>query len=158
MIAIENRQKRYPIDRRRLRGTLRRLLKAVGNPDGEISIVLTDDAQIQEINRHYLNRDRPTNVISFAMMEGEFGAINPNLLGDIVISLETASRDAEKGRLDFEEEVAFLLIHGLLHLLGYDHEEVEPSRALAMKAKERELFDLLGYGELDPGPGADGPI
>ncbi len=79
------------------------------------------------------------------MLEGEFGNINPHVLGDIVISVETALRDAQSEGLEFDDEVAFLLIHGVLHLIGYDHEKSE-SEAVIMKEKERELFrDLKGY-------------
>jgi probable rRNA maturation factor len=89
--------------------------------DKEIGILFVDDRQIRELNQRYLKRDRPTNVISFPMAQGEFSEINPQLLGDVVISVETAVREAEESGLSLEEEVAFLLIHGILHLTGYDH-------------------------------------
>jgi len=76
------------------------------------------------------------------MSEGEFGDVNPSLLGDIIISTETAKRDAETQGIPFEDEIDFLLIHGTLHLLGYDH-ETTVSDAKIMKAKERELFFSL---------------
>lgn len=117
--------------------------------DGEISLVLVDDAQIHEINKIYLKRDRPTNVISFAMTEGEFSDINPLLLGDIILSVETAYRDAATTQIDFMDEVEFLLIHGLLHLRGYDHEGTSTDMAQKMKDKERELFSLLRHYRID---------
>ncbi|EKD22165.1 MAG: hypothetical protein ACD_87C00131G0001 [uncultured bacterium] len=83
------------------------------------------------------------------MAEGEFGSINPQILGDIVISVETASRDASAGQLDLMDEIEFLLIHGLLHLLGYDHEEAAAKKAAEMKARERELFFFLRHCHLD---------
>ena len=145
-ISIKNQQKKYPVDLRRLRRSLRKLMKQANCLENEISVLLLDDVQIREINRTYLQRDRPTNVISFALGEGEFGGINPQVLGDIIISVETAFRDAEKGSIDFMDEVEFLLIHGLLHLLGYNHENTPPAQTLEMKNRERELFyHLRGY-------------
>lgn len=142
-IAIENRQKKVKLDLRRMRRSLKRLMKELCCEDGELSLLLVDDDQIREINRTYLKRDRSTNVIAFAMTEGEFGAINPRLLGDIVLSVETAARDAATGCLDLMDEVEFLLIHGLLHLLGYEHKDAAPVESGKMKTRERELFFML---------------
>lgn len=120
-----------------------KILNASGCPDGELSVLIVDDAEIRLLNRDYLRKDRPTNVISFAMREGEAGAIQPNLLGDVVISAETAARDAAEAGLAFESEVCFLLLHGILHLLGYDHERGTEAEARLMEAREQELFALL---------------
>ena len=98
---------------------------------------------IQEINRDYLGKDRPTNVISFAMQEGEGGGVQPDLLGDVVLSAETAARDATEAQKTFESELYFLLLHGILHLLGYDHERGTKAEAKQMEAREREVFLLL---------------
>lgn len=106
-------------------------------------MTIVDDARIREINRDYLQRDKPTNVISFAMQEGEGSGINPLLLGDVVISAETAARDAAEAGVPFERELWFLLLHGILHLLGYDHERGTEAQARQMEARERELFALL---------------
>jgi probable rRNA maturation factor len=111
--------------------------------DSELSIVITDDEQIREINRDYLDRDRPTNVISFAMQEGEGGGLQPGLLGDVVISAETAARDAAEAGLPFESELFFLLLHGILHLLGFDHERGSEEDARIMEEKEREVFAII---------------
>jgi probable rRNA maturation factor len=142
-ISIENRQRQFKVDLVRLRRSLKRLMKELSCEDGEISLVLVDDDQIRGINKTYLRRDRPTNVISFAMTEGEFSDINPHLLGDIILSVETASRDAATANMDFMDEVEFLLIHGLLHLQGYNHEGTSEKTAQEMKDKEQELFFLL---------------
>jgi probable rRNA maturation factor len=142
-IAIENRQKKVKLDTRRIRRSLKRLMKELCCEDGELSLLLVDDDRIREINRTYLKRDRSTNVISFSMSEGEFGAINPRLLGDIVLSAETAARDAAAGGIDLMDEVEFLLIHGLLHLIGYEHENTTSENSRTMKARERELFFTL---------------
>ncbi len=148
IIQIENRQKRVKIDKRRLRTMTTKLLKTLDCKDKEISITFVDDAQIQVINRDYLGKDRPTNVISFSLQEGDFGGVNPAVLGDIIISAETALADAEKGRLTLDEELAFLIIHGLLHLLGYNHEGTTPQEAAKMRKKEKELFNFLALSPL----------
>ena len=105
-----------------------------------MSVLIVDDSHIREINRDWLQRDRPTNVISFSMCEGEGGGIRPDFLGDIVISADTAARDAAEAGLPFVSELNFLLLHGILHLLGYDHERGTEEDALRMEAKEREVF------------------
>jgi len=148
-ISIQNRQKQQKVDIGRVRRGLKRLLKELDCEGSEISLLLVDDDQIREINKNYLKRDRPTNVISFAMTEGAFGDVHPEILGDIILSVETAARDALTGHLDFMDEVEFLLIHGLLHLVGYNHENVESSEAKKMKKLERELFFLRRHYHLD---------
>lgn len=105
--------------------------------------MVTDDAGIRELNRDWLGKDRPTNVISFAMQEGEGAGVQADLLGDVVISAETAARDAAEAGLPVEHELYFLLLHGILHLLGYDHERGSAAEARRMEARERELFAQL---------------
>lgn len=121
----------------------RRILNDLGCPDSELSILIVDDNEIREINREYLQRDTSTNVISFSMREGEGGELNPELLGDVVISADTAARDAAEVGKPFECELVFLLLHGVLHLLGYDHERGTAEEAERMEAKEREVFANL---------------
>ena len=106
-------------------------------------MAIVGDRTMRVLNRDYLQKDRPTNVISFSMQEGEYAAINPELLGDIVISADTAAREAEEGGITFWERLVFLLLHGILHLTGYDHERSGEEEARRMEAKEQELFDLL---------------
>jgi len=121
-------------------------LERLNCTDREVSVLFVDDEGITAINREYLNRDRPTNVIAFPMTEGEFGDINPHVLGDIVISVDTALRDARSGGLTLYDEIVYLLIHGLLHLIGYDHEGSEEDAAV-MKEREHDLFHAVtGYG------------
>jgi len=101
-----------------------------------------DDHQIKKLNKKYLHRNRPTDVISFSQIEGEFSHINTHLLGDVVISVETAKRQAKEAHTTLEDETTFLLIHGILHLLGYDHEgSVKKDRE--MKAREKELLSKI---------------
>ena len=144
---IENRQKSVKLDLRRIRRTVREAAKHLGCPERELSILFVDNAAIAEINRQYLNRPGPTNVISFSQTEGDSGQIDPVLLGDIVISAERAASDAEAGNLDVKDEIDFLLIHGLLHLLGYDHEGSDDGEAAKMREMENEIFrKLRGFG------------
>jgi probable rRNA maturation factor len=142
-ILIANQQKSIKINRRKIRSAMIRLMKATNCTGKEISISIVDDTTIQTLNREYLKRDKPTNVISFSLQEGEYGGVNADVLGDIVISAETAARDAVKGGLTFEEEIIFLLVHGFLHLIGYNHENTSRANAARMKQKEKELFHLL---------------
>lgn len=102
-----------------------------------------DDAEIRTINRDYLGRDKSTNVISFSMREGEEVAGQEDLLGDVVISADTAARDAAEAGVPFESELYFLLLHGILHLLGYDHERGTEEQARIMEEREREIFEML---------------
>jgi probable rRNA maturation factor len=111
-------------------------------PDGEISILLVDDPQIATLNQKYLDRQGPTNVIAFAMREGEFSHLSPHLLGDVVISMDTAAREAQEADLSRERRFNELLIHGILHLFGYEHEDSE-KEARRMEEKNRELLEMI---------------
>lgn len=116
----------------------------MGCPEGtELSVSIVGDRTIRRINRDYLAKDRPTNVISFSLQEGEFGSVNPLGLGDVVISADTALREAEEGGMEFFERLCFLLLHGTLHLCGYDHERSGEEEAARMEAREEELFSIL---------------
>jgi probable rRNA maturation factor len=113
-------------------------------PEAELSVVLVDDAEISLLNRQYLGHEGPTNVISFPMQEGEFTDINPNLLGDVVISVETANREAGEADISMDTRLLELLIHGILHLVGYDHEAPDAD-APAMESKTEELLGKYGH-------------
>jgi len=115
----------------------------LGCPDGELSLVLVDDAQIARLNEMYLQHQGPTNVISFPMREGEHTNIHPELLGDVVISMDTCAEEALAAGMDTELRFYELLIHGILHLFGYDHIHSE-DEARVMEAKSRELLALIG--------------
>lgn len=114
----------------------------MGCPDGELSIVIVDDDQIAELNRTYLQHSGPTNVISFPMREGDFSQINPHVLGDVVISADTCAREAEDAGIPAENRFDQLLVHGILHLFGYDHIHSD-SEARIMEAKSDELLAIL---------------
>lgn len=114
--------------------------------DPEVSVVLVDDAYIRELNFQYRHKDTPTDVLSFAMEEStddepEIGWDEDNILGDIIISVETAERQAEEYGHSFLREMAYLTTHGMLHLLGYDHEN-EDDRTV-MRQKEEEILSIL---------------
>ena len=117
----------------------RRILADLGHPEAELSILLVDDLQIRELNRQYLHRDRPTNVLAFSMREGEFSTLHPHLLGDLAISVETARRQSNRFDLDDLGMVTLLMIHGILHLLGYEHEGTRRG-SREMTTKQEELF------------------
>ncbi len=105
----------------------------------EISIVITDDERIRQLNLNYRKIDNPTNVLSFPMQEGRFSDITPGLLGDVVISCDTAAKEAENAGISLEERISQLLIHGILHLVGFDHETCEHD-AEKMETKSIELL------------------
>ena len=139
-IAVFNRQTRVPIDEEGIRRAAGRILGWLGYRGYELTVAVVDDREIARLNRRYFRRSRPTNVISFPMGEGTPASLPAKVLGDIVISADTARRDAEEVGKEAGEEVLFLLIHGILHLAGYDHEGAEKER-LKMEAKERDLFN-----------------
>jgi probable rRNA maturation factor len=138
-IWIRNRQKHTPLDLRKIRRVAQRILTELGLPNAELSLLLVNDAQIQALNRRYLRLDKPTNVLAFPMREGEFSVLHPQLLGDLVISVETARRQKKRFGLDEMKMVTLLMIHGILHLLGYEHEGTKKG-AREMAIKQKELF------------------
>ena len=118
------------------------ILNALDCPDGELSILIVDDRQIEALNREYLQKEGPTNVISFPMQEGKFLNINPQLLGDVVISVETAQQEGKLAGITLENRFAQLLTHGILHLFGYDHEKTK-QEAHRMERKSKDLLKLI---------------
>jgi probable rRNA maturation factor len=131
------------------------LFDASGCPEqAEATVVLTDDDEVHRLNLDFRQVDAPTDVLSFPMQEGEDAAFAGDMLGDVVISLDTAARQADsqehRGRVQgdapgqgwtLEDEVAFLALHGLLHLLGHDH--AEPDEEATMRDEERRVWALL---------------
>ncbi len=112
----------------------------------DLSILLTDDSEIQSLNKKFRDKDCPTDVLSFSMFEelaGEVSVVEPVGLGDVVISLETAKKQAKELGVSLSDELFRLLIHGTLHLLGYDHVDVSPEEVEAMETKEQYLFELV---------------
>jgi len=117
-------------------------LEALESREGELSLLIVDDELMSALNKQYLDRPGSTNVIAFPMRQGPFAEMNANLLGDVVISIDTAVKEAEAGGLTVELRFDQLLIHGILHLFGFDHERSRED-AKIMKNKEKFLFDLL---------------
>jgi probable rRNA maturation factor len=123
-------------------------LTELGLPEAELSLLFVNDLQIQALNRRYLRIDKPTNVLAFPMREGEFSVLHPQLLGDLVISVETAQRQKKRFGLDEMKMVTLLMIHGILHLLGYDHEGAKKG-GREMAIKQKELFLCVTKGGLE---------
>ena len=144
-VLIEDRQSKLKITPEEIRKKAQVILNALDNPDAELSILIVDDPQIEILNRKYLNREGPTNVIAFPMLEGDFSQISPQLLGDVVVSIETAERERINSGLSLEERFTQLIIHGILHLFGYDHEEDE-NEAELMERKSNELLKSIADG------------
>jgi len=119
-----------------------RILTDLNLMEAELSILFVDDPYIQELNRNYLHRNKPTNVIAFPMGKGEFASLHPQILGDLVISVETALRQSGRFGLTGAEMVVFLMIHGILHLIGHDHEGSR-KEAREMATKQKELFQQV---------------
>ncbi|HSL61737.1 MAG: rRNA maturation RNase YbeY [Desulfotignum sp.] len=130
------------VSTRTLRRKTEQILSALGCNDHEISIVIMDDGQIRELNQSFRGISAPTNVLSFPMQEGEFSGVTPGLLGDVVISAQTAGREAADAGITLDERLSQLLIHGILHLLGFDHEAGE-TEADEMETRSRELLRLV---------------
>ena len=114
----------------------------MGLTDTELSVMFVDDGEMRRLNSAYRSIDRPTDVLAFAMAEGAFGDLNPQLLGDVVISTQTARVQAEGAGRSVDDELDALLVHGILHLIGYDHER-SAADARAMRGQERRLRRLL---------------
>ncbi len=130
-----------------MRKVLQKAAELYGLSEGvEVGVTFLDDAAIQELNRDYRDKDRPTDVLSFALNEGDepeiVDAPEEELLGDILISLETTARQAEEYGHNLERELAYLTVHGMLHLLGYDHEE--PADQAEMRLEEEAVLASLG--------------
>ncbi|MDP2992238.1 MAG: rRNA maturation RNase YbeY [Deltaproteobacteria bacterium] len=140
-ILISNKQKTIRIDRRKIRKKAEKLLRDLAHPDAELSILFVNDEEITRLNELYLKRSGPTNVISFPMHSPDIPGIHTEILGDVVISMETAGREAGQEDISLEAKTDWLLVHGILHLLGYDHEKAKDARV--MFKKEKELLDLL---------------
>jgi probable rRNA maturation factor len=126
------------LDRPLLRRRAVRVLRALELADAELSIRLVDDTDIAVLNERYRGRRGPTDVLSFSLCEGPHAARRGELLGDVVISLDTALRQARRDRRPLEREVLRLLVHGALHLIGHDHVRVGERRR--MRAVERRLL------------------
>lgn len=118
------------------------VLKDLGCDDKELSILFTDDKHISQLNKKYLKRNGPTDVISFPMGENDEEMMGISILGDIVISVDTAKSEAEQYPETLEHTIDRLIIHGILHLLGYDHEDSEKKARKMFEEEERLLSKI----------------
>jgi probable rRNA maturation factor len=140
-VLVAMRGRRVPALARRLAARARRLLATLELRDAELSLVLVSDPVMHELNRTWRRKDRPTDVLAFSQREGG-GRVPEELLGDVVISVDTARRQAAERGHSLAVEGERLLVHGLLHLLGYDHER-SAAEARRMQRKERALLRAL---------------
>ena len=138
-IGIQNLQSIEKIDKNKIIKCADHVLKAMAEDDVELSLVLVNDMYIRNLNWKYRRKDSATDVLAFPMRDSR-GLSGP-VLGDVVISVETAKREAKKRKKDFQEEFDLYFVHGILHLLGYDDEK--PRARKKMKAKEKELMESL---------------
>jgi rRNA maturation RNase YbeY len=121
---------------------LKKLFADLDFHEGELSVLFTDDERIAELNRRYLRRKGPTNVLAFPMLSGTSPHLESGMLGDVVISVDTAVSESQELGEPLQRTVDRLLIHGILHLLGYDH-EASPKEALRMRREENRLMTLV---------------
>ena len=146
-ILINNEFPEIKVDARKIEQQIGKVLISLDCNEHEISILFIGDQEIRDLNHQFRNIDRSTDVLSFPqILAGELEIPGALVLGDVAISLETARCQSEEHGLSFEEELTLLLIHGILHLLGYDH-EVSDQEEERMRSKTRELFSLIYPGK-----------
>jgi len=123
----------------KIKQKLEKVLKDLGCHDKELSVVLTDNNRIAQLNERYLGKKGPTNVLAFPMSGGPMPLVESVMLGDVVISLDTALKESEEIGEPLDHTIDRLLIHGVLHLLGYDHEKSD-KEAKRMEKEETRLL------------------
>lgn len=128
-----------------LTGVARITLEMERVPSCQLSVVVTGDEQIRELNREFAGEDHATDVLSFSLREGEafVAPDDTDRLGEVIVSFETAERQADEAGHHVEDEIAHLLVHGVLHILGYDH--AAPADEMKMRTRERSILSELGY-------------
>lgn len=136
------------LDRALLARRARAVLRALGHARSELSLALVDDAAIAALNERDRGRAGPTDVLSYSLLEGRHSERRGVLLGDVVISVDTAARQARRGRRSLDDECLRLLVHGVLHLLGHDHERADQARR--MRAEERRVLRAVRTPGLRP--------
>ena len=141
-IQINYQQEIPELIKQKIKRKLERVLKDLVCPEKELSLLFTDDKRIADLNNRYLGRKGPTNVLAFPMKEGPTSEFKLPMLGDVVISVGAALRESEEFGEDLEHTIDRLLIHGLLHLLGYDHEKSD-SEAEGMENEEKRLISVI---------------
>ena len=142
-IEVINRQRTHAIDRRAVAGLVRAVFDRIGKPESTCAVTFIRDRRMRELNRDFRSIDAPTDVLSFAYHEGGSAddiQVDSTQLGDMVISTETAERYARELSIDFIREIEHLVIHGALHLAGYDHERDNGEMNRLEKRLRRELL------------------
>ena len=134
-VLIKNSQKLFLLDLKKMQRVTEELLSYSGLKERDFSILFTDNKGIQSINKSYFDRDRPTNVISFSYLD----SFPCEVAGDLIISLERAREESDKSGVPFYERIFSLIIHGLLHVQGFDHENGE-REARRMRYREKKLL------------------
>jgi probable rRNA maturation factor len=146
LIDVANDSNNISFDVELVYNAIRITLNAHSLDECEVSVLLTDDSHMRVLNRDYRGMDSSTDVLAFAMHDDqESKKLNPNILGDIVISLETAERQAEAAHHSFDREVIVLTVHGILHLIGYDHKTQD--EANIMFEKQDYLLECIYHDE-----------
>lgn len=135
----------------RAAAALAQVAPELANPRLSVSVLFADDGEVHELNREWRGKDKPTNVLSFPMLERDdllalSPAGPPEMLGDIALALETCTREAAEKGLSLEHHAAHLIVHGLLHLAGHDH-EISPQDARVMEELEIKALALLGIAD-----------
>jgi probable rRNA maturation factor len=144
VIRLSVNQDQIEINPRRLKKAAEAILRGLGFTDTELSIVIVNDEEMARLNMQYRHVDTATDVLAFPMLEGEFGDVVPELLGDIVISAPTAQVMSQRFHCPLSTVLDLLLVHGVLHLIGYDHEHT-PEDSRRMEGKSVELLRMLGH-------------
>ena len=142
-VRITNRQRSIPLEVGAFRALAERVLHKLARPEADVGLTFVGDRGIRSLNRRYRKKDRPTDVLAFPLaharpLRGDGRSLPPALLGDVVISVPTARRQARERGHGLRREIAWLLIHGILHLLGYDH--MRPAEARRMRRREKALL------------------
>lgn len=136
-IAITNLQRKIPLSRKKIQTIVKLVLLSEGGPNkGDVSLIVTTDSRIRKLNKRFLNEDRATDVLAFSFSEGKFSKISRLfLLGDIAVSSDTAITNARLYKTTPRKELYLYIIHGLLHLLGYD--DTTKQKRAVMRKKEK---------------------
>ena len=147
-VHMQSHVRRVTFDQTRLDRQARAILSDVGASSAELGILLVGDRRMRSLNRRYRGKDRTTDVLAFAMRESLIphpALSTPVMLGDVVIAVPTAVRQAKQGQRSLDEELTVLLVHGILHLCGFDHERSEKD-ARRMHRRERMILRSLMRG------------
>ena len=139
-VYMQSYVRRVTFDQARLKGLVRAILSDVGETSADLGVLFVGDQRMRGFNRRYRGKDRTTDVLAFAMREAPNSSAH--LLGDVVIAVPTAARQARQGQRSLDEELTILLVHGILHLCGYDHERSE-KEARRMHRRERMILRAI---------------